>query len=103
MSGQSEGKVIVRGREENGSVIVQVLDTGDGPISEVSAEESGESNGFEGLGLSLIKHLIGDLGGTFSLRREAVVQSEGDLAREYLADKYTVAEVRFPLVRRSRT
>ncbi|MBV9709726.1 MAG: GAF domain-containing protein, partial [Ktedonobacteraceae bacterium] len=101
MAGQSEGTVIVRGREEDGSVIVQVIDTGSGPISEVNAEESAEGNGFEGLGLSLIKHLIGDLGGSFSLRREVAIQSEGELAKEYLVGEYTVAEVRFPLVRRN--
>jgi two-component system, sensor histidine kinase PdtaS len=102
MVGQSEGTVIVRGREVNGSVIVQVIDTGRGPIAEVSAEESGEGTSFEGLGLSLIKHLIGDLGGTFSLRRETAAQAEGELVRENLAGSdYTVAEVRFPLVRRS--
>ncbi len=71
--------MIVRGREENGSVIVQVIDTGQGPIAEVSAEESGEGTGFEGLGLSLIKHLIGDLGGTFSLRRETAPRLRGSL------------------------
>jgi two-component system, sensor histidine kinase PdtaS len=99
MVGQAEGTVIVRGREEDGSVIVQVIDTGQGPIVEVSAEENGESNGFEGLGLSLIKNLIGDLGGTFSLRRKTAAEAEGEL----VSGDSTVAEVRFPLVRRSRT
>lgn len=103
MVGQPEGTVIVRGREEDGSVIVQVIDTGVGPISEVSAEESSESNTFEGLGLSLIKNLVGDLGGSFSLRREVASPPEGEIAKEYLTGDYTVAEVRFPLVRRSRT
>lgn len=103
MAGQAEGKVVVRGKERDGSVIVQVIDTGEGPVAEVGPEESGESNGFEGLGLSLIKHLIGDLGGTFSLRREVATQAEGELTKDYIADEYTVAEVRFPLVRRSRT
>src|SRR6266487_2941127 len=108
MAGQSEGTVIVRGREEDGTVIVQVTDTGCGSISEVPVEESGESNSFEGLGLSLIKHLIGDLGGSFSLKREISDRSGTEAPKENADQKdepseRTVAEVRFPLVRRSRT
>jgi hypothetical protein len=55
------------------------------------------------LGLSLIKNLAGDLEGQFSLRRELDSASQngasntGDGSAEY-----TIAEVRFPLVRRSR-
>ncbi len=99
MAQQSEGTIIVRGREENGMVIVQVLDTGRGPAAEISLDESGEGSS-EGLGLSLIKNLIVDLEGRFSLRRELLPQpnKENDPPLEY-----TVAEVRFPLVRRSRT
>jgi len=108
MAGQSEGTVIVRGREEDGTVIVQVTDTGCGSISELPVEESGESNSFEGLGLSLIKHLIGDLGGSFSLKREISNRSGTEAPKENADQKdepseRTVAEVRFPLVRRSRT
>jgi GAF domain-containing protein len=103
MTGQSKGVVTVRGREEDGMVIVQVIDTG--PPFELPAE-SGESNS-EGLGLSLIKHLIGDLEGTFSLRREAFGGSiAGQSAKEGedpLPIECTVAEVCFPLVKRSRT
>jgi two-component system, sensor histidine kinase PdtaS len=79
----SRGKVTIRGREENGEVIVEVLDTGSGPIEPL--EESGES---EGLGLSLIRNLIGDLGGQFALRRTDETPPR------------TCAEVRFPLARR---
>ncbi len=103
MTGQSKGVVTVRGREEDGMVIVQVIDTG--PPFELPAE-SGESSS-EGLGLSLIKHLIGDLEGTFSLRREAFSGSiAGQSAKEgesSLPVECTVAEVCFPLVKRSRT
>ena len=82
MAGLTKGNVTIRGREEEGIVIVQVIDTGTklkqwGPVEEESSE---------GLGLSLIKNLIGDLGGQFSL------WSSGDQG-------YTVAEVRFPLTR----
>lgn len=88
MAGMKAGTVTIRGREEHGTVIVEVIDNGKGPPE--SLEESDESSSFEGLGLSLIKHLIGDLGGQFSLRRT----DDAGL---------TVAEVRFPLVRRRRT
>ncbi|HTI14951.1 MAG TPA: GAF domain-containing protein [Dictyobacter sp.] len=98
MKNQTEGIITVRGREEDGVVIVQVLDNGSGPAAEVTIDEAGESNS-EGLGLSLIKHLIGDLGGTFSLKRDLVTlnskEQDGPVER-------TVAEVRFPLVRHSR-
>jgi GAF domain-containing protein len=94
MADQTRGKVIVRGREEDGLVIVQVLDSGPGPASELSSSEEGN----EGLGLSLITNLIGDLGGKFSLRREVV--SAQDAAGDEQSADYTLAEVRFPLVRR---
>lgn len=103
MAGQSCGRVVVRGSEEDGIVTVQVLDTGVGPASESlsSSEEGGE-----GLGLSLIKNLIGDLGGSFSLRRESGVLPQtlhqGRTTNDQPVD-YTVAEVRFPLVKHSRT
>lgn len=90
----SRGTIIVRGREEDGMVSVQVLDSGKGP--ETPIEEGGEaSSDGGGLGLSLISNLIGDLGGRFSLRRRLVsVPGEADPVER------TVAEVRFPLVRR---
>ncbi len=104
MAHQPEGTVTVRGREEDGIVIVEVIDTGCGPLS-VPVEESGENSGFEGLGLSLIKHLIGDLDGSFSLRREGnatpMLSTEDGGQKNEITER-TVAEVRFPLVRRSR-
>ena len=62
-------------------VIVEVLDTGNGP------PELFEEDGSEGLGLSLIRNLMGDIGGQFMLRRT------------YEMPPRTCAEVRFPLVR----
>ena len=63
---------------------VQVIDTGKGLPSH---EDETEEEASEGLGLSLIKNLIGDLGGQFVLRRSA-------------DDSKTIAEVRFPLTGR---
>jgi len=63
-------------------VVVQVLDTGNG----LEHWGWGEEEINEGLGLSLIKNLIGDLGGKFVLRRNK--EEHG-----------TIAEVRFPLAR----
>ena len=80
MAGMKEGTVTIRGHQEDGMVIVEVIDTGKGPP--LPLEES--------LGLSLIKHLIGDLDGHFALRRP-----EGA--------NVTIAEVRFPLVRQRRS
>src|SRR5581483_6209416 len=102
LAGQSRGTITIRGFEEEGTVIVQVIDTG--PPFEACLEEAGEGNS-EGLGLSLIKNLIGDLGGKFSLRRE-VIHNGGSEQNEKalqngLSGEYTVAEVRFPLVRSS--
>ncbi len=79
--GASKGHVTIRGREENDEMIVEVLDTGSGPVEPL--EESGE-----GLGLSLIRNLIGDLGGRFVLRRTGETPPR------------TCAEARFPLTRR---
>ena len=81
IAGASKGHVTIRGREENDEVIVEVLDTGSGPVEPL--EESGE-----GLGLSLIRNLIGDLGGRFVLRRTGETPPR------------TCAEARFPLTRR---
>lgn len=78
MKGIPGGKVSVRGYEERGQIVVEVLDTGAGPAEPVE-EESGE-----GLGLSLIRNLIGDLKGQFTLRRTDEVPPR------------TCAEVRFP-------
>lgn len=81
MQGMREGKVTVRGYEERGQAVVEVLDTGSGP-----AESFVEENA-EGLGLSLIRNLIGDIGGQFTLRRTDETPPR------------TCAEVRFPLER----
>lgn len=74
-------------------VSVQVIDTGKEPVRPL--EETGEGSS-EGLGLSLIQHLIGDLDGKFFLRHEAV----SDPDKGVIPVEQTVAEVRFPLVRR---
>lgn len=78
MKGLAGGKVTIRGYQERGQIVVEVLDTGAGPAEPVE-EESGE-----GLGLSLIRNLIGDLKGQFTLRRTDEVPPR------------TCAEVRFP-------
>ena len=83
MAGITRGAVTIRGREEDRMVIVEVVDNGRGPL--VPLEEQEEAGSFEGLGLSLIRNLIGDLGGHFVLRRD------GSLGQ-------TIAEVRFPLL-----
>jgi hypothetical protein len=72
---------------------VQVLDTGKGPEQPIEGTGEGSS---DGLGLSLIQHLIGDLDGKFSLRHEVVSDSNQDV----IPVEQTIAEVRFPLVRR---
>ena len=59
MAKQKEGEIVIRGVEEDGMVIVQVLDNGIGPAFEVSFDENAERSS-EGLGLSLIKQLISD-------------------------------------------
>jgi two-component sensor histidine kinase len=82
MAGLAEGTVTIRGYGEDGLVILQVLDTGTG--IGLKRWKPGEEESSEGLGLSLIKNLVGDLGGTFTLRRMEDVHR-------------TVAEVRFPL------
>jgi two-component system, sensor histidine kinase PdtaS len=82
MTGLPEGKVTIRGFAEDEMVVVQVLDTGNGLVQ----WDAGEEEGSEGLGLSLIKNLIGDIGGKFVLRRNE--DEDG-----------TIAEVRFPLAR----
>src|SRR5947209_11099120 len=63
MQGMADGTVTIRGREEHGQVIVEVLDTGKGLVEPLEEENS------EGLGLSLIRNLIGDIGGQFLLQR----------------------------------
>lgn len=101
MAQQKEGVVIIRGREDNGMVAIQVIDMGSGPPVELASEES-----VEGLGLSLIKHLIGDIDGQFLLRREVadedILEHASKEMSAALPTECTVAKVRFPLVRRSR-
>lgn len=106
MADTTRGTIIIRGfEEEDGYVTIQVLDTGKGP-SEEPEEQKAPRELSDGLGLSLIQNLIGDLGGRFSLRREALPRltntgsekqgEEGEIV------EYTISEVRFPLVRRAR-
>ncbi len=91
MAGMVQGTVTIRGREENGFVIVQVLDTGRKALKPLDEEETSE-----GLGLSLIKHLVSDLGGSFALRR--ITNEEADAVNSAPGKSgYTVAEVRFPM------
>jgi two-component system, sensor histidine kinase PdtaS len=85
MTGMREGAVTIRGREEDGFIIVEVLDTGNGPPVSKSLEEDDS----EGLGISLIRNLMGDIGGKFTLRRTHELPPR------------TSAEVCFPLVRRT--
>jgi GAF domain-containing protein len=85
MTGLREGTVTIRGFEDDGNVVVQVIDPGAGNGLE-RLERNGEESS-EGLGLSLIKNLIGDLRGQTSLRR---IEESGQ----------TLAEVRFPLAHR---
>src|SRR5437660_3885895 len=81
MVGLKEGRVTIRGFEEGGIVTVQVIDTG----AKLKPWEPDEAESNEGLGLSLIKNLISDLGGIFTLQHS-------------VAGSSTLAEVRFPLV-----
>jgi len=57
----SSGTVIVRPRREEGRLILEVLDDGVGlpPASELTGRES--------LGLSIVRTLINDMGGSFNL------------------------------------
>ena len=82
LAGMTKGIVTIRGHEEDSMVVVEVLDTGNGP-AELSDEESSE-----GLGLSLIRNLIGELEGRFILRRTGE------------SPPRTCAEVRFTLAQR---
>lgn len=110
IAGMVEGTVTICGYldEEDNMVVVQVLDTGrgpDGPIEESS----------EGLGISLIRNLIGDVGGKFVLRRgqlqgscyesanleTGIVGESKDEDSQNLPRQQTIAEVRFPLISRS--
>ena len=93
LAGVSKGTITIRGREEDAMVSVQVLDTGKGPEQPIEGTGEGSS---DGLGLSLIQHLIADLDGKFSLRHEIVSDPEKDGVEV----EQTIAEVRFPLVRR---
>ncbi|GCE17755.1 GAF domain-containing protein [Dictyobacter kobayashii] len=102
MANKTEGSIVIRGLEEDGMVTVQVLDDGVGPAFELSFDETAEGSS-EGLGLSLIKHLIGDLEGKFSLRRGMVTLSSRNSQEDNEPVERTISEVRFPLVRRSRT
>ena len=108
MADQKEGSIIIRGWEEQGTVFVQVVDTG-GSSESATFLSKDSSRSEEGLGLSLIEHMIGDLHGQFSLRREQASalhktgQDEVLVGNDGEDRKYTVAEVRFPLKRRIRT
>lgn len=86
MADMKEGSITISGCEQDGMVIVDVIDTGNRPLKPL--EENDESSPYEGLGLLLIKNLIGDLGGQFVLQRDA---------------NQTVAKVCFPLVRQRTT
>ncbi|WP_146747187.1 GAF domain-containing protein [Thermogemmatispora tikiterensis] len=95
MADLTEGTVLVRGREEEGMVVVEVIDTGRGPKKPLEEEESGE-----GLGLSLIRNLLADLRGRFSLRRVTELDPPANTpGLKPICGGYTVAEVRFPLTR----
>jgi len=106
MAGQAEGIITIRGWEESDLVIVQVIDTGNGPPFDFLTEETSEGGVFEGLGLSLIKHLTGDLNGDFLLHRGIIETSnveepDQEIARN-VSTECTIAEVRFPRVQRNR-
>jgi two-component sensor histidine kinase/putative methionine-R-sulfoxide reductase with GAF domain len=94
MADVSEGAVLVRGREEQGMVVVEVIDTGRGPQKPLEEESS------EGLGLSLIRNLIADLRGQFSLRWVTELEPPAHTpGLKPIWGGYTLAQVRFPLMR----
>jgi two-component sensor histidine kinase/putative methionine-R-sulfoxide reductase with GAF domain len=95
MADLREGTVLVRGREEQGTVVVEVIDTGRGPLKSLDEAEAGE-----GLGLSLISNLIADLRGRFSLSRVSELEPPASMpGLKAPFGGYTVAQVRFPLTR----
>lgn len=117
MAQQSTGEITIRGWEDDGWVVVQVVDNGNGPPFTLPLEEGGENS--EGLGLSLIKNLAIDLGGRFSLHREVIApiemekaevtaevtnENQGTLEKLPVSPsvQYTIAEMRFPLARNHR-
>lgn len=102
MADKNEGTITIKGREEDGTVVVQVIDTGSGPHFDLSRDAGNEGGNFEGLGLSLIKHMIGDLDGNFTLKRESYPSSTNTSENAPTLEG-TIAEVRFPLKRRSRS
>ncbi len=96
MAHRTEGTISIRGWEEDGIVIIQVIDDGGTSL------QHSENSSSEGLGLSLIKNMIGDLSGTFSLYSTQANHnfSGGDLSNSSsstLQITRTVSEVRFPL------
>ncbi len=102
MADRTEGTITIKGREEDGIVTVQVIDTGRGPDFDSTLEEGNGNGNFDGLGLSLIKNMIGDLDGDFTLKREQCVLANTS-SRDDATTECTVAEVRFPLKRRNRS
>jgi two-component system, OmpR family, sensor histidine kinase VicK len=70
------GSVTIRGRAENGSVVIEVADTGDGiprherPRVFERFYQAGERDGGFGLGLSIAREAVGALGGEIELESE---------------------------------
>jgi two-component sensor histidine kinase len=102
MADRTEGTITIQGREEDDIVTVQVIDTGRGPNFDSTLEEGNSNGNFDGLGLSLIKNMIGDLDGDFTLKREQCLPASIP-AENASTVECTVAEVRFPLKRRNRS
>jgi signal transduction histidine kinase len=73
------GSVTLRGRGENGSVVIEVADTGDGIPSRERPRvferfyQAGERDGGFGLGLSIAREAVGALGGEIELESELEV------------------------------
>jgi two-component system sensor histidine kinase VicK len=73
------GSVTIRGRADNGSVVIEVADTGHGiPAAELRRifdrfYRAGEREGGFGLGLSIAREAVGALGGEIELESEVAV------------------------------
>jgi two-component system sensor histidine kinase VicK len=73
------GTVTIRGRAENGSVVIEVADTGDGIEQHERSRifdrfyRSGARDGGFGLGLSIAREAVGALGGDIDLESEVGV------------------------------
>jgi two-component sensor histidine kinase len=90
ISDTNKGTILIRGYQKQNWIIIEVLDSGQSLLS------TKEETRHDGLGLSLIRQLTGDMKGTFSLEKQKVLEYT-HVGKRKQSNLWTIAQICIPI------